>query len=295
MTPGVPFKRHRSVAPVAVLLVAMVSIQCGAALAKGLFAAVGPAGTTALRLAFAAAMLWIAQRPWRLRIGARERRMIVYYGLAMGAMNFLFYSSLSLIPLGIAVALEFTGPLALAIAGSRRAVDFLWVALAILGLAALLPLRSGAPPLAPAGVAYALGAGICWALYIAFGQRAGATHGAGATALGTAVAAAVVVPVGAAHAGLALLAPAVLPAACAVALLSSALPYSLEMFALTRLPVRTFGVLMSLEPALGALSGMVFLGERLGATQWAAVGCIMLASAGSAATAAPAAAPPLAE
>ncbi len=235
MSHAIRFKAFSCAAPVAALLVAMISIQCGAALAKGLFAAVGASGATALRLAFAAIMLCIVWRPWRLRLRAGERLAIVYYGLAMGCMNLLFYSSLRQIPLGIAVALEFTGPLALSILCSRRAVDFLWIGLAVSGLAALLPLGFGTQSLAPAGVLCALGAGFCWALYIVFGQRAGAAHGAGTVALGTTVAAIVIAPIGAMHAGAALLAPAVLPAACGVALLSSALPYSLEMFALTRL------------------------------------------------------------
>jgi inner membrane transporter RhtA len=167
-------------------------------------------------------------------------------------------------------------------------VDFLWVSLAAIGIAALLPLGLTSAPLAPAGVAFALAAGGCWALYILFGRKAGSVHGGTTVACGTLIGALVIVPIGAADAGAALLSPAVLPTACALALLSSALPYSLEMFALTRLPTRTFGVLMSLSPALGALSGLVFLGERLTPLQWAAVGCIMLASGGTAATSRPA-------
>jgi inner membrane transporter RhtA len=156
--------------------------------------------------------------------------------------------------------------------------------MAALGLLALLPLGFGAATLPAAGVAYALGAGFFSALYIFFGRKAGAAHGGQTTALGMVVGAIVVVPVGAAQAGTALLSPALLPAALGVALLSSALPYSLEMLAMPRLPTRTVGVLMSLDPALGALSGLVFLGERLSWIQWAAIASIMAASAGSAAT-----------
>ncbi|MGA2344098.1 MAG: EamA family transporter, partial [Steroidobacteraceae bacterium] len=234
-------------------------------------------------------------------------RSILIYGSAMGVMNLLFYSSLRRIPLGIAVALEFTGPLAVAIATSRRGLDFLWIALAAAGIVALLPLGMaplgiaplGIAPLGiqaralpPAGIAFALGAGVCWALYIVFGQKAGAAHGGATAALGTLVGAAIIAPIGVAQAGAALLSPAILPAACGVALLSSALPYSLEMYALTRLPTRTFGVLMSAEPALGALSGLYFLGEQLTAIQWAAIASIMIASGGSAAASGPAL-PPL--
>jgi inner membrane transporter RhtA len=182
------------------------------------------------------------------------------------------------------VALEFTGPLALAAFASRRAVDFLWILLAVLGLAALLPLGLGAKPLSLIGSACALAAGVCWALYIVFGRKAGAEHGSQITALGTVIGALVIVPVGFASNGLQLFTLGVLPTAIAVAVLSSALPYSLEMFAMPRLPTRTFGVLMSLDPALGAVAGLIFLGESLTVIQWAAIASIMLASGGTAAT-----------
>jgi inner membrane transporter RhtA len=271
-------------APIAVLIVAMVCFQVGAALAKGLFPAVGASGTAALRLALAALMLLAVWRPWRMRPSPRELRVIVIYGLAMGWMNFFFYLSLRSIPLGIAVALEFTGPLALAMAASRRAVDFLWILMAALGLLALLPLGLGSKPLDPVGLGCALAAGLCWALYIFFGRKAGAAHGGQTTALGMVVGAMVIVPIGAAEAGAQLFSPAILPAAFGVALLSSALPYSLEMLAMPRLPTRTVGVLMSLDPAFGALSGLCFLGEKLTWIQWTAIASIMVASAGSAAT-----------
>jgi inner membrane transporter RhtA len=202
----------------------------------------------------------------------------------MGVMNFCFYSALARIPLGIAVALEFTGPLAVAMAASHRARDFLWVALAALGLIVLLPLNPAHQTVSAVGIAFALGAGGCWALYIVFGQKAGALHGGVTAALGTVIGTAVIAPFGLAQASAALFDPRILPAACAVALLSSALPYSLEMYAMTRLPTRTFGVLMSGEPALGALSGWCFLHESLAPVQWAAIASIMLASAGSATT-----------
>jgi inner membrane transporter RhtA len=267
-----PFKPHSVVVPVAVLIVAMFCFQIGAALAKQLFPIVGASGTTALRLGLASLMLLAVWRPWRM------------YGLAMGWMNLFFYLSLNRIPLGIAVALEFTGPLAVAIATSRRAIDFAWIALAAVGLIVLLPWGLESKPLDPAGIALALAAGVCWALYIVFGQKAGNAHGGQTAALGTLAAAIVIMPIGIAQSGTALLSPALLPTACAMALLSSALPYSLEMYALTRLPTRTFGVLMSGDPALGALSGLIFLGETLSIVQWAAIASIMFASAGSAAT-----------
>jgi inner membrane transporter RhtA len=271
-------------APIAVLIAAMFCFQLGAVIAKGLFPILGAAGTTALRMGLASLILLAVWRPWRMRFRPRELRVIVYYGLALGCMNFFFYLSLSTIPLGIAVALEFAGPLALAMAASRRASDFLWILMAALGLVALLPLGFGSRSLDSMGVAYGLAAGVFWALYIHYGRKAGAAHGGQTTALGMLVGAIVIVPIGAVQAGAQLLSPAILPAALGVAVLSSALPYSLEMLAMPRLPTRTVGVLMSLDPALGALSGLCFLGERLTWLQWAAIASIMAASAGSAAT-----------
>ena len=270
--------------PIAVLIAAMLCFQLGAVLAKGLFPAVGAAGTTALRMGLSSLILLAVWRPWRMRLKLNEMRVIVMYGLSMGCMNFFFYLSLRSIPLGIAVALEFAGPLALAMAASRRAIDFVWILMAALGLLTLLPLGFGAQPLDTSGVVYGLLAGLFWALYIHFGRKAGAAHGGQTTALGMVIGALVIVPIGAAEAGAHLLSAAILPAALGVALLSSAVPYSLEMLAMPRLPTRTVGVLMSLDPALGALSGLCFLGERLSWIQWAAIASIMAASAGSAAT-----------
>jgi len=277
-------KTDSVVAPIAVLVLAMLGFQAGAALAKGLFPVVGASGTAALRLALAALMLLAVWRPWRVRLSPREMRVIVIYGLAIGWMNFFFYLSLRSIPLGIAVALEFTGPLALAMTASRRAVDFVWILMAALGLLALLPLGLGSKPLDLVGVSCALAAGLCWALYIFFGRKAGAAHGGQTTALGMVIGAVMIAPIGLAESGMQLFSPAILPTAFAVALLSSALPYSLEMWAMPRLPTRSVGVLMSLDPALGALSGLCFLGEKLNWIQWAAIASVMVASAGSAVT-----------
>ncbi len=277
-------KTGSMLAPIGGLLVSMVSIQMGAALAKHLFPLVGASGTTALRLAFAAILLLAVWRPWHLRPSAREVRTLVSYGVSMGLMNFCFYLSLSRIPLGIAVALEFTGPLALSMATSRRVLDFVWIGLAALGLIVLLPWRPATVALDAVGVGFALASGLFWAIYIVFGQKAGHAHGGQTAALGTTIAALVIAPFGIASGGMKLLSLDVLPVALGLALLASALPYSLEMYALMRIPTRTFGVLMSLEPALAALSGLIFLGESLHVIQWSAVACIMAASAGSALT-----------
>ncbi|AHB71094.1 rhtA protein [Cronobacter malonaticus] len=267
--------------PVVVLLVAMASIQSGASLAKSLFPLVGAPGVTALRLALGTLILVIVFKPWRLRFTRSQRMPLLVYGLALGAMNYLFYLSIRTVPLGIAVALEFTGPLAVALFGSRRPVDFLWVALAVLGLWFLLPLGQDVTHVDLLGAACALGAGVCWAIYIIAGQKAGAEHGPATVAIGSLIAAIVFVPIGAAAAGEALWHWSVLPVGLGIAILSTALPYSLEMTALTRLPTRTFGTLMSMEPALAAFTGMIFLGETLTLVQWLALLSIIIASVGS--------------
>lgn len=281
---NVPTKNYPVAVPLAAVSVAMVCFQLGAALAKGLFPLVGADGAASLRLSIAAVILLVAWRPWHLRFTRQQMLGVAIYGISMGWMNLFFYLALSYIPLGITMALEFTGPLGIALFASRRPIDFLWILLAVLGLLALLPLGLGGSSLSIIGVLYALAAGGCWALYILFGRQAGASHGGQITALGTVIGAIVVVPFGLAHSGTQLFSPDLLPMALGVAVLSSALPYSLEMFAMQRIAARTFGVLMSLNPALGALAGLAFLGESLSLIQWAAVGCIVVASAGSAAT-----------
>ncbi|MBV6290318.1 threonine/homoserine exporter RhtA [Pseudomonas aegrilactucae] len=270
-----------SLFPVGLLLIAMASIQTGASLAKSMFPLVGAQGTTALRLIFASVIMLLLLRPWRARFTATTLKTVIIYGMALGGMNLLFYMSLRSVPLGIAVALEFTGPLAVALYASRRVVDFLWIGLAVIGLLLLVPIGQTDASIDLVGASYALGAGVCWALYILYGQKAGAEHGIQTAALGVMVAALFIAPIGIVHAGTALLSPALLPVAIGVAILSTALPYSLEMVALTRLPARTFGTLMSIEPAFGALSGLLFLGEVLSLAQWLAIAAIITASVGA--------------
>ena len=272
--------------PVAMLLIAMASVQTGASLAKSLFPAVGAQGTTTLRLIFASILMLLILRPWRTTFTASSLRTVLIYGIALGGMNFLFYMAIRTIPLGVGVALEFTGPLAVALFHSRKITDFIWIVLAVTGLALLIPLGQ-AHSLDLTGALYALGAGVCWAGYILFGQKAGADHGVQTAALGVVIAAVFIAPIGIAHAGGALLNPSLIPVAIGVAILSTALPYTLEMVALTRMPVRTFGTLMSMEPAVGALSGLVFLHESLTLTQWLAIGAIIVASAGATLTTRP--------
>ncbi|MED5880305.1 threonine/homoserine exporter RhtA [Enterobacter hormaechei] len=278
--PGLP--RKSSVwMPVAVILIAMMSIQSGASLAKSLFPLVGAPGVTALRIALGTLILVVIFKPWRLRFKKEQRLPLLFYGLALGGMNYMFYLSIQTIPLGIAVALEFTGPLAVALFSSRRPVDFIWVILAVLGLWFLLPLGQSVSQIDLTGAALALGAGACWAVYILTGQRAGEEHGPATVALGSLIAAVIFVPIGMAQATDSIWQWSILPVGLAVAILSTALPYSLEMIALTRLPTRIFGTLMSMEPALAAISGMIFLGETLTLVQTLALCSIIAASMGS--------------
>jgi len=276
-----PNKLSALLFPLGLLIIAMISIQSGASLAKTLFPVVGAQGTTALRLIFASLIMLVVLRPWRARLTARSLRTVVIYGIALGGMNFLFYMSLRTVPLGVAVALEFTGPLAVALLSSRKPIDFVWVTLAVIGILLLLPIGESSTRIDLTGVAYALGAGVCWAAYILFGQRAGADNGIQTAALGVMIAAIFIAPIGVVHAGAALLDISLLPAALGVAVLSTALPYSLEMIALTRMSARTFGTLASLEPVVAALSGLVFLHENLTLTQWLAIGAIIVASIGA--------------
>lgn len=267
--------------PLCLLMIAMASIQTGASLAKSLFPLVGAQGTTTLRLVFASLIMLVILRPWRARLTASSLRTVIIYGIALGGMNFLFYMSLRTVPLGIAVALEFTGPLAVALLASRKTIDFLWVILAAIGLLLLIPTGTSSTQLDLVGAGYALGAGVCWAAYILFGQKAGADNGVQTAALGVMIAAIVIAPIGVVHAGSALFNLSLIPAALGVAILSTALPYSLEMVALTRMPARTFGTLASLEPVFAAISGLVFLQEMLTLVQWLAIGAIIVASIGA--------------
>ncbi|WP_041795027.1 EamA family transporter [Pararhodospirillum photometricum] len=279
---ALPSSSVATLAPLGAAVLAMVSITLGASFAKGLFPAIGAAGTTTLRLALAAVILSLVLGLWRVRLTRRTVVAALPYGLVMGAMNLLFYLSIQRLPLGIALAIEFTGPLALALFYSRQRTDFVWIALAVAGLLLLLPLEASDAALDPLGVALALAAGVFWAAYIVTGQRAGAVLGAQAPMLGMIVAALAVAPFGVWEAGTALLQPAILMSGLAVAVLSSAIPYSLEMIALRRLPARSFGILTSGEPAVGAVMGMLLLGEMLPLSHWLGIVAVVGASIGTA-------------
>lgn len=271
--------------PVLLLLLSMLSIQSGASLAKSLFPVIGAPAVTALRLLLGTLILFFIFKPWRLKFTQKSIMPLFLYGLSLGAMNYLFYLALETIPLGIAVALEFTGPLAVAMFSSRRAIDFLWIILVIAGLGLLLPIGDNIHGLDPLGILYALGAGVGWALYIVFGQRAGKGYGAATVSIGSLVAAFIFVPIGMLQSSPDIMFSwSILPVALAIAILSTAFPYTLEMIALTRLPAKTFGTLMSLEPCMGAFIGIIFLHEHLTLIQWIALAFIVLASIGSTAT-----------
>jgi inner membrane transporter RhtA len=269
------------VPPVVLVLGAISSVQFGAAFAKTLFDEVGVGGTVFLRVLFAAIVLALIWRPRLAEHGRGDLWLAVAFGFTLGAMNLAFYSALDRIPLGIAVTFEFVGPLGVAVAGSRRPLDLLWVALAAAGI--LLLSDFGSTDLDGLGVALALLAGGLWAAYILLSARVGrAFPGGGGLALAMVVASAMLLPVGVEDAGADLLVPWILAAGAAVAILSSAIPYSLEMEALRRMPAGVFGVLMSLEPAAGALAGLVVLSEGLAAREVVAILLVITASAGAA-------------
>jgi inner membrane transporter RhtA len=271
--------------PVPAVLIAMIAIQGGAAQAKVLFESVGPLGAVGLRVTIAAILLWLINRRSLGNFNRASWLAVLPYGAALGLMNLTFYLSLERLPLGLAVTLEFIGPLGVAVAGSRRPVDLLWVGFALAGILLMSPLNA-AQDADPLGVCWALAAGGFWALYIVSGQR---VFERGAVTVGMLFAAVITLPFGVAHAGLKLLEPSVLALGAIVAVLSSALPYSLEMIALRALPARVFSILLSLEPAIAALIGLVFLREMLTPTQWIAVGSVLCASIGATLTARPAA------
>jgi inner membrane transporter RhtA len=273
--------RADRIPPTLLVLAAVASVQFGGAFAKTLFDEAGPGGTVLLRVVFAAIILAALWRPALAGRSAEEWRLIVAYGFVLVAMNLSFYEALDRIPLGIAVTFEFVGPLGVAIAGSRRALDLVWVVLAAAGI--LLLSDFGTADLDGLGVALALIAGGFWAAYILLAARVGRRlPGGQGLALAMAVGAFMVAPFGLADAGGDLFSAEVLAVGLAVAILSSAIPYTLELEALRRLPEGVFGVLMSLEPAAAALAGFIVLGEDLTAQELIAIALVVTASAGAA-------------
>ncbi|MCC5478632.1 EamA family transporter [Streptomyces barringtoniae] len=274
-------QRHfGSLGPVGLVLAGGISVQFGGALAVTLIPRAGAPGVVTLRLLAAAVVLLLVCRP-RLRGHSRtDWGTVIAFGIAMGAMNGLFYEAVARIPLGPAVTLEVLGPLALSVLASRRAINALWAGLALLGV--FLLGGGGFSDLDPTGVAFALGAGAMWAVYILFSARTGRRFPqADGLALAMAVAALLFLPIGITSAGTRLLNPATVALGSAVALLSSVLPYTLELLALRRLPASTFAILMSLEPAIAATAGFLILGQSLSLTEAAAIALVIGASIGA--------------
>jgi inner membrane transporter RhtA len=270
------------VPPTMLVLAAVTSVQFGAALAKTLFDELGAGGTVFVRVLAAAIILALIWRPRVADRPARELRLALVFGLVLAGMNLAFYSALDRVPLGIVVTLEFVGPLGVAVFGSRRPLDLLWVALAAAGILLLSGL-GGASDLDLVGAGLALVAGGLWAAYILLSARVGRVFpGGSGLALAMLVATVPLAPVGIAEAGSDLLVPATLALGAAVGVLSSAVPYTLELEALRRIRAGVFGVLMSLEPAVAALAGLVVLGEELAAREVAAIALVVVASAGAA-------------
>jgi inner membrane transporter RhtA len=269
--------------PTGLVLLSIGSVQLGAAIAKGLFDELDPTGTVLLRVGFAAIVLLVLWRPSVKGFARRGYLVAMLFGLALAAMNLSLYLALDRIPLGVAVTLEFVGPLGVAVAGSRRLLDLLWAVLAAAGILLLAPLNIlGDANLDPVGVALALLAGLFWASYILLSARTGSAFPGGTgLVIALCVATVALLPVGIAGGGAALLDPWLLLAGFAVAMLSSAIPYSFELEALRKLPARVFGVLMSLEPAVAALIGFVVLDERLGPRALVAVVLVTVAAVGA--------------
>jgi inner membrane transporter RhtA len=276
--------------PIAALMLSLITLCLGTSLAKSLFVHVGPVGTTTYRLVFSTLLLMAFWRPWRRKWALADSLPLVMFGATLGTMNLLFYKAIETIPFGLAIAIEFTGPLAVALWSSKKPLDFAWIVLAVMGLALILPLSptwglgTQDAPLNPVGIACALGAGLCWATYIVLGQSVADRFGGMATPIGMLVAAIIVTPLGLIEAGNSLLNLNWMLMGLGVALLSSAIPYSLEMYSLQHLPKQTFSILLSLEPAVGAVAGWLVLSEQLSPQQLCAIGLIMAASMGSAMT-----------
>jgi inner membrane transporter RhtA len=265
--------------PIGLVLCGVTSIQFGAALAATLFDDLGPAGVSLLRLGFAAVILVALSRPRVRGRPAPELRLVALFGLTLGGMNLCFYEALERIPLGVAVTIEFAGPLAVAVATSRRRLDLVWAALAALGIVLLSnPFGAGIDGV---GLLLVLAAAACWAAYILIAQRATQAYdGSEGLAIAMVVGALVPLVPGVAEAGTTLLEPQWLALGAVVALASSVIPYSLETEALRRLPANVFGILMSLEPAVAALAGFLVLGQALGARELVAIALVVAASVG---------------
>lgn len=262
------------------VLLAMISVQGGASIAKHLFPVLGASGTASLRTGFSTLILLSVFRTNLLKLNKKQWMYCLAYGTCLGAMNLVFYFAIKRIPLGLGVTLEFTGPLVLALLGSRKLLDLVWVLLACLGIVLIAPWQNNTVDLL--GAALAVGAGALWAGYIVLGGRVSKImKGGDAVGVGMLFATAFVLPFGIFSGDLTAVNGPLLLIGVAVALLTSAIPFTLEIGALRQLPSKTFGILMSLHPAFAALSGLLFLEEYLSLTQWISIACVVTASAGA--------------
>ena len=269
-----------NIPPIPAVLFAIISVQSGAAIAKTLFPAIGAAGTASLRIGISAIILLAVYRPNLLKITPNQWKIVIPYGLSLGAMNLIFYLAIERIPIGLAVTLEFIGPLVVAVIGSKRLIDYLWVLLAAIGIVLIAPWSNNGIDLL--GVLFALLAGALWAAYIVLGTKVSKImKGGDAVATGMLFASILIVPFGILENGLTNLTPTFLYLGIALALLSSAIPFTLEMKALGQLPARTFSILMSLEPAAASIFAFIFLQEYLTFNEILAVVFVVIASVGS--------------
>ncbi len=279
-------KKLLNIPPIPAVLFAIISVQSGAAIAKGLFPAIGAAGTASLRIGISALILLAVYRPNLLKVTAKQWKFVIPYGLSLGAMNLIFYLAIERIPIGLAVTLEFIGPLMVAVWGSKRLIDFLWILLAAAGIVLIAPWTNNGIDIL--GMALALLAGGFWAAYIVLGGKVSKVmKGGDAVAIGMLFATILIVPIGILEKGLDALTPTFFALGIALALLSSAIPFTLEMKALGQLPARTFSILMSLEPAAASICALIFLQEFLSFNEVLAVIFVVIASAGSTMTSKP--------
>ena len=270
------------------LILSIISLCIGTSFAKSLFDSLGPIGTTTLRLVFSTCFMCLLWRPWRLAITRSDLASIIPYGLCIVGMNTFFYMAIDKLPLGVAIAIQFSGPLTVAVFSSRSRYDFLWVLLALFGLYLLLWPGKDTDELFSldlAGIVYALIGGTFWATYILVGQRARMIHPGLITSYGFFTASLIILPIGILTSGTVIFEADIILYGLAIALLSSTIPFTLEIFSLRILPIKTFSIMVSLEPAVGALTGLIILNEILSLREWLAVLIIVCAAIGTTATA----------
>ena len=270
----------RTVLAAVAIFVSQVSNATGAAWSKSLFSTLGPEGVVALRLAFSALLLGVLTRAWRLRVRRDQLGNLVGYGLCLGLMNSVAYQAYARVPIGIAMAIEVTGPLALVILNSRRASDFAWLGCTVAGLALLLFPSSGIPALDVLGLCFAFGSATCWAGYIVFGKRVSTLGGGSIVAIGLAGVSLFTFPLGVISVGAPLFSPQSLALGLGIAILSSAFPFFLQMLALRLLSPKIFGFIASGVPAVGAAMSFIVLGEQLAARQWLGICLVVISAAG---------------